>query len=96
MADQLNMNGLSLGPDGQPARSYIPPHLRNRPSGPPMNGGPPAGGPPAGGPPPAGPPAGIPPTGPPGPPPGGNPAPAGDAAAAGGPQNGLGGSNWAK
>jgi len=41
MADQLNMGNLSLGPspvDGQPgARSYIPPHMRNKM----MNGGPP-------------------------------------------------------
>jgi hypothetical protein len=43
MADQINMAGLNLGPDGQaPAqRSYIPPHMRNKvvqqpPS--PMNG----------------------------------------------------------
>ncbi|PFH61320.1 hypothetical protein XA68_17675 [Ophiocordyceps unilateralis] len=53
MADQLNMGGLTLGPDGggqQPRRSYIPPHMRNRPSGPPppvinggMNGAPPNG-----------------------------------------------------
>lgn len=45
MADHLNMNGLTLndsrhapngtGPGGRPA--YIPPHLRNRPGGPPMN-----------------------------------------------------------
>lgn len=36
------MGGLSLGPDGQGGqqRSYIPPHMRNRPAGPPMNGGP--------------------------------------------------------
>ncbi|RDA95753.1 hypothetical protein CP533_5092 [Ophiocordyceps camponoti-saundersi (nom. inval.)] len=57
MTDQLNMSGLSLGPDsgGQPPRrSYIPPHMRNRPSGPPpppaamnggMNGAPPNGNP---------------------------------------------------
>ncbi|KAK7220444.1 hypothetical protein V2G26_008447 [Clonostachys chloroleuca] len=46
MADQLNMGGLNLGPEGQGgppsgARSYIPPHMRNRqPNGPaPVNGG---------------------------------------------------------
>lgn len=41
MADQLDMGGLNLGngPPGQ-QRSYIPPHLRNRPSGPPPNSGP--------------------------------------------------------
>ncbi|KJZ80439.1 ATP-dependent RNA helicase DED1 [Hirsutella minnesotensis 3608] len=52
MADQLNMNGLNLGPEGgqQPRRSYIPPHLRNRPGPPPMNGGPPPNGAPAPGP----------------------------------------------
>ncbi|PHH78096.1 hypothetical protein CDD80_7389 [Ophiocordyceps camponoti-rufipedis] len=61
MADQINMGGLTLGPDGggqQPRRSYIPPHMRNRPAGPPppppaamnggMNGGPPNGAPPNG------------------------------------------------
>lgn len=53
------MGGLTLGPDGggqQPRRSYIPPHMRNRPAGPPppvamnggMNGGPPNGAPPNG------------------------------------------------
>ena len=43
MADQLNMNGLNLGdgPNGGQNRSYIPPHMRNRPSGPPVNSGPP-------------------------------------------------------
>lgn len=37
MADQIDMAGLNLGPNGQPAqqRSYIPPHLRNRGGGPP-------------------------------------------------------------
>ncbi|POR37190.1 ATP-dependent RNA helicase DED1 [Tolypocladium paradoxum] len=43
MADQINMGGLNLGPNAQQpgGRSYIPPHLRNRPSGPPpMNGAP--------------------------------------------------------
>jgi ATP-dependent RNA helicase DDX3X len=34
MADQLNMNGLSLGEQ----RSYIPPHMRGK-----MGGAPPAG-----------------------------------------------------
>jgi ATP-dependent RNA helicase DDX3X len=41
MADQLNMNGLSLGGPGE-ARSYIPPHMRNKPQGgppPAINGG---------------------------------------------------------
>ncbi|KPM35202.1 ATP-dependent RNA helicase DED1 [Neonectria ditissima] len=41
MAEQLNMNGLNLGPDGSQAvggRSYIPPHMRTRPGGPPVNG----------------------------------------------------------
>lgn len=64
MADQLNMNGLNLGPDGQQGggphggRSYIPPHMRNRGPPPPpaaMNGpgpnGPPPGPPGPGGPP---------------------------------------------
>ncbi|PHH60486.1 hypothetical protein CDD81_1617 [Ophiocordyceps australis] len=42
MADQLNMVGLSIGPEGgqqggRQGRSYIPPHMRNRPGG-----GPPA------------------------------------------------------
>jgi ATP-dependent RNA helicase DDX3X len=44
MADQLNMNGLSLndskhaGPNGgMPRSTYIPPHLRGRGGGPPMN-----------------------------------------------------------
>ncbi|KAI6711885.1 hypothetical protein JHW43_005550 [Diplocarpon mali] len=45
MADQLNMNGLNLGP-GQEPRSYIPPHMRGKvggpaPGGPPGNGAPP-------------------------------------------------------
>lgn len=46
MADQLNMNGLSLGGPGE-QRSYIPPHMRAKiggptPAGPPaVNGGPP-------------------------------------------------------
>jgi len=41
MADQLNMGGLNLN-GGEP-RSYIPPHMRGGPGGPPpkMNGGPP-------------------------------------------------------
>ncbi len=48
MADQLDMNGLSL--NGSQARSYIPPHLRGAMGGPPtgppgpapgMDGGPP-------------------------------------------------------
>lgn len=66
MADQLNMAGLNVGPDGQGGpgqpRSYIPPHLRNRPQGAPQNGGPP---PPVN----AGP-GPVPATGPPGPAPG--------------------------
>ena len=34
MADSLNMGGLSLGPEGQHPRSYIPPHMRGvKPSG---------------------------------------------------------------
>ncbi len=42
MADQLNMNGLSLGTTAE-QRSYIPPHLRNMKTSaaapvPPMNG----------------------------------------------------------
>jgi ATP-dependent RNA helicase DDX3X len=48
MADQLNMNGLSLNDSkhatGMPARSaYIPPHMRNQAGGPPlgMDGAPP-------------------------------------------------------
>ena len=52
MADQLNVNGLSLADgnqQGQP-RSYIPPHMRARQNAPPpaaaapppTNGGPPA------------------------------------------------------
>ncbi|KFG81115.1 ATP-dependent RNA helicase ded-1 [Metarhizium anisopliae] len=49
MAEQLNMGGLSLGDGQQPQRSYIPPHMRNRPSAPPaaapMNGGAPNGAP---------------------------------------------------
>ena len=43
MADQLNMNGLSLngGPGGQ--QSYIPPHMRGKMGGPvpQTNGAPP-------------------------------------------------------
>jgi ATP-dependent RNA helicase DDX3X len=43
MADQLNMNGLSL--NGAEQRSYIPPHMRGKMGGPPAgplpNGGPP-------------------------------------------------------
>ncbi len=90
MADQLNMGGLSLGPDGQPqqgARSYIPPHMRNR--------GPPPPGPPGPGPVPNGAAHG----------PGPIPGPGGVGPAAGGPLpgaqpqppvNGLGNSNWAK
>lgn len=90
MADQLNMNGLSLGPDGQPqgpgaGRSYIPPHMRNRPApaGPPMNAAPagPAPGPAPGAGPGAGPAPGQgAPPGPPGPPMNG----------------GIGNSNWAE
>jgi ATP-dependent RNA helicase DDX3X len=42
MADQLNMNGLSLGGPGE-QRSYIPPHMRGKMGGPApapaMNGG---------------------------------------------------------
>ncbi|KAF7545172.1 hypothetical protein G7Z17_g9392 [Cylindrodendrum hubeiense] len=41
MADQLNMGALNLGPEGASApggRSYIPPHMRTRPGGPPVNG----------------------------------------------------------
>ncbi|KFH47596.1 ATP-dependent RNA helicase-like protein [Hapsidospora chrysogenum ATCC 11550] len=81
MADQLNMGGLSLGPEGQQHghtqnRSYIPPHMRNRPGGPPpMNG--PGPGPHAGPGPAAG--AGV-PTG---------PVPGGQA------PNGIANSNWA-
>ncbi|KAF5133256.1 ATP-dependent RNA helicase DED1 [Metarhizium anisopliae] len=52
MAEQLNMGGLSLGDGQQPQRSYIPPHMRNRPSAAPpppaaapMNGGAPNGAP---------------------------------------------------
>ncbi|KAI6783038.1 ATP-dependent RNA helicase-like protein [Emericellopsis cladophorae] len=84
MADQLNMNGLNLGPDGQQGgapggRSYIPPHMRNRPGGgPPMNGPGPGVGPAAGGPPPGGAPPGAAPPG-----------------AGGPPVNGLNNSNWA-
>lgn len=47
MADQLNMNGLNLGP-GEQRASYIPPHMRGKPGGPapgPVpNGGPPMNG----------------------------------------------------
>jgi ATP-dependent RNA helicase DDX3X len=40
MADQLNMNGLSLnGPHGQGRSAYIPPHMRGMP--PPSMDGPP-------------------------------------------------------
>ncbi len=40
MADQLNMNGLSLdGPHGQGRSAYIPPHMRGMP--PPQMDGPP-------------------------------------------------------
>lgn len=56
------MAGLSIGPDGQGARSYIPPHMRGAPRA--VNGGPPPG-PPGH---PEGPPPG--PAGPPGPLPG--------------------------
>ncbi|KAH6987600.1 P-loop containing nucleoside triphosphate hydrolase protein [Ilyonectria sp. MPI-CAGE-AT-0026] len=51
MADQLNMGALNLGPEGAPGasapggRSYIPPHMRSRPGGPPVNGTGPAPGP---------------------------------------------------
>jgi len=39
MADQLNMNGLSLdGPHGQGRSAYIPPHMRGMP--PPQMDGP--------------------------------------------------------
>jgi ATP-dependent RNA helicase DDX3X len=46
MADQLNMNGLSLNGGPGEQRSYIPPHMRGKmggpaPGGPPVNGGPP-------------------------------------------------------
>lgn len=47
MADQLNMNGLSLnGGPGEQRASYIPPHMRGvKPAGPtPVNGGPPMNG----------------------------------------------------
>ena len=47
MADQLNMNGLSLN-GGAEQRSYIPPHMRGKMGAGPVPGGPPpAGGPPA-------------------------------------------------
>lgn len=48
MADQLNMGGLNLGDhqQNQAPRSYIPPHMRNKPGGPVPMGGP--GGPPPG------------------------------------------------
>jgi ATP-dependent RNA helicase DDX3X len=44
MADSLNMNGLNLGPSaaeqqGPTARTYMPPHMRNK--GGSANGGPP-------------------------------------------------------
>jgi ATP-dependent RNA helicase DDX3X len=51
MADQLNMNGLSLnGGPGEQRASYIPPHMRGKPNGP-APGGPAAanGGPPMNG-----------------------------------------------
>jgi ATP-dependent RNA helicase DDX3X len=44
MADQLNMNGLSLNGPGPEQRSYIPPHMRGKIGGPVpqgANGGPP-------------------------------------------------------
>lgn len=54
MADQLNMNGLNLGP-GQEApngpggnRSYIPPHMRGKGMPPAAQAAPMAGGPPPG------------------------------------------------
>jgi ATP-dependent RNA helicase DDX3X len=48
MADNLNMNGLSLGAgdarSAPGASSYIPPHMRGKVGGPaPTNGAPPAG-----------------------------------------------------
>jgi len=46
MADQLNMNGLSLNGGATEQRSYIPPHMRGKMGGP-TPGGPPVGGPPA-------------------------------------------------
>lgn len=48
MADQLNMNGLSLdGPHGQGRSAYIPPHMRGMP--PPQMDGPPGPPPPMNG-----------------------------------------------
>ncbi|KAH8763944.1 ATP-dependent RNA helicase ded1 [Hyaloscypha sp. PMI_1271] len=48
MADQLNMNGLSLNGGPGEQRSYIPPHMRAKMgAGPAPGGPPPAGGPPA-------------------------------------------------
>jgi ATP-dependent RNA helicase DDX3X len=49
------MGDLNLGPESQPGgRSYIPPHMRNRPGGgPPVMNGAPQPGPPMDGPPPA-------------------------------------------
>jgi hypothetical protein len=47
MADQLNMNGLSLNGGPGEQRSYIPPHMRAKMGAGPVPGGPPAGGPPA-------------------------------------------------
>ncbi|KAG5934373.1 DEAD-box ATP-dependent RNA helicase [Claviceps sorghi] len=72
MADHLNMGGLNLAdghPGGGQQRSYIPPHMRNRPSGPPMNGPGPGPGPVPGPMPNGAPPNGAPPNG--GPPPNG-------------------------
>ena len=50
MADQLSMSALNLGPSaaeqqGQQARTYMPPHMRNKPAGVAVvNGGPPVNG----------------------------------------------------
>ncbi|QUC20711.1 uncharacterized protein UV8b_04952 [Ustilaginoidea virens] len=60
MADELNMGGLSLADGhqgGAGPRSYIPPHMRNRQSGPPINAPAPNGAAPNG--PPNGPPNGA-------------------------------------
>jgi len=42
MADQLNMNGLSLNGGPGEQRSYIPPHMRAKMGSGPAPGGPPA------------------------------------------------------
>lgn len=83
MADQINIAGLNLGPGAQQpgGRSYIPPHLRNRPSGPPPMNGAPADAPAAA----AAPVAAAAPAA----------APAPNGAPAGAPVNGLGQSAWA-